>query len=109
MMSRVRLLCGLVTGARRLSQHRLLHAASGWPASSCRTPVLVAGLVTAQTSEYEECGRVDQPPPAAFAIDSAGASLVAPWIVALGVKADYDKDDFAEFNVKCSGSFLTQD
>ena len=72
---------------------------------------LVAGLVTAQTSasEYEECGRVDQPPPAAFAIDSAGARLVAPWIVALGVKADYDKDDFAEFNVKCSGSFLTQD
>ena len=42
-----------------------------------------------------------------FAIDGDGARIVAPWIVAFGVKKDGDKDGFDEFNVKCSGAILT--
>ena len=55
---------------------------------------------------YDKCGKANQAG-TQFAIDSAGAKLVAPWIVALGVRKDEDKDDFAEFKVVCSGSILT--
>ena len=58
--------------------------------------------------QYDQCGQVVKPSVQnRFAIDGDGARIVAPWIVALGVKKDGDKDGFDEFNVKCSGSILT--
>ena len=60
--------------------------------------------------QYDQCGQVVKPSVQnRFAIDGDGARIVAPWIVALGVKKDGDKDGFNEFNVKCSGSILTND
>ena len=60
--------------------------------------------------QYDQCGQVVKPSVQnRFAIDGDGARIVAPWIVALGVKKDGDKDGFDEFNVKCSGSILTKD
>ena len=44
-----------------------------------------------------------------FAIDGDGARIVAPWIVALGVKKDEDNDGFDEFKVQCTGALLTND
>ena len=58
--------------------------------------------------QYDQCGQVVKPSVQnRFAIDGDGARIVAPWIVALGVKKDEDKDGFDEFNVKCTGSILT--
>ena len=37
--------------------------------------------------------------PTQFAIDANGVKLFAPWIVALGVKKDEDKDGFVELKV----------
>ena len=60
------------------------------------------------SEQYDQCGQVVKPSVQnRFAIDGDGARIVAPWIVALGVKKDGDKDGFKEFNVKCSGSILT--
>ena len=58
--------------------------------------------------DFDQCGQVVKPPiQNYFAINGDGARIVAPWIVAFGVKKDGDKDGFDEFNVKCSGAILT--
>ena len=63
-------------------------------------------LLPVRCGQYDKCGAVNQDP-AHFAIDGDGADIIAPWIAALGVKKDWDKDGFPEFNVQCSGSILT--
>ena len=64
-------------------------------------------ISTVSCSDYDECGKVNLDP-TQFAIDANGVKLFAPWIVALGVKTDEDKDGFVELKVVCSGSILTQ-
>ena len=69
--------------------------------------ILMGTFLMVNCNQYELCGQVVKSVQNRFAIDGDGARIVAPWIVALGVKKDGDKDGFDEFNVKCSGSILT--
>ena len=78
--------------------------------------ILMAGLLKISSmmtflmvncNQYDQCGQVVKSVQNYFAIDGDGARIVAPWIVAFGVKKDGDKDGFDEFNVKCSGAILT--
>ena len=79
--------------------------------------ILMAGLLKISSmmmaflmvncNQYDKCGQVVKSVQNFFAIDGDGARIVAPWIVAFGVKKDGDKDGFDEFNVKCSGAILT--
>ena len=65
--------------------------------------ILLTLLIAVNCSDYDECGKVNLDP-TQFAIDGNGFKLFAPWIVALGVKKDEDKDGFVELKVVCSGS-----
>ena len=59
---------------------------------------------------FDQCGQVVKPSyQNYFAINGDGARIVAPWIVALGVKKDEDNDGFDEFKVECTGAILTND
>ena len=69
--------------------------------------ILMVTFLMVNCNQYELCGQVVKSVQNRFAIDGDGARIVAPWIVALGVKKDEDKDGFDEFNVKCTGSILT--
>ena len=69
--------------------------------------ILLTLLIAVNCSDYDECGKVNLDP-TQFAIDGNGFKLFAPWIVALGVKKDEDKDGFVELKVVCSGSILTR-
>ena len=69
--------------------------------------LLILLVTIVSCSDYDTCGKVNLDP-TQFAIDSNGVKLFAPWIVALGVKTDEDKDGFVELKVVCSGSILTQ-
>ena len=71
--------------------------------------ILMVTFLMVNCNQYELCGQEVKSVQNRFAIDGDGARIVAPWIVALGVKKDEDKDGFDEFNVKCSGSILTND
>ena len=71
--------------------------------------IFMVTFLMVNCNQYELCGQVVKSVQNRFAIDGDGARIVAPWIVALGVKKDGDKDGFDEFNVKCSGSILTND
>ena len=71
--------------------------------------IFMVTFLMVNCNQYELCGQVVKSVQNRFAIDGDGAGIVAPWIVALGVKKDEDKDGFDEFNVKCSGSILTND
>ena len=69
--------------------------------------IFMVTFLMVNCNQYELCGQVVKSVQNRFAIDGDGARIVAPWIVALGVKKDEDKDGFDEFNVKCTGSILT--
>ena len=69
--------------------------------------ILMVTFLMVNCNQYELCGQVVKSVQNRFAIDGDGARIVAPWIVAFGVKKDGDKDGFDEFNVKCSGAILT--
>ena len=70
---------------------------------------MVASLMV-NCQDFDQCGQVVKPSlQNYFAINGDGARIVAPWIVALGVKKDEDNDGFDEFKVQCTGALLTND
>merc|ERR1712130_873588 len=63
-------------------------------------------LFTVNCSDFDTCGRVNLGQNQ-FAVGSDEPPNFAPWVVALGVREDQDKDDYEEFVVQCTGSILT--
>merc|ERR1711884_397670 len=63
-------------------------------------------LFTVYCSDFDTCGRVNLGQNQ-FAVGGDEPPNFAPWVVALGIRKDQDKDDYEEFVVQCTGSILT--
>ena len=68
--------------------------------------LVMVTLVTVNCSDFDTCGRVNLGQ-TQFAVGGDEPPNFAPWVVALGVREDQDKDDYEEFVVQCTGSILT--
>ena len=79
-------------------------------AGNLKILIFVVAFLTVNCQDFDQCGQVVKPSiQNYFAIDGDGARIVAPWIVAYGVKKDEDDDGFDEFKVQCTGAILTND
>merc|ERR1711884_738652 len=68
--------------------------------------ILLVMLLTVYCSDFDTCGRVNLGQNQ-FAVGGDEPPNFAPWVVALGIRKDQDKDDYEEFVVQCTGSILT--
>ena len=68
--------------------------------------LVLVTLLTVNCSDFDTCGRVNLGQNQ-FAVGGDEPPNFAPWVVALGIRKDQDKDDYEEFVVQCTGSILT--